>query len=94
MDGCQILKLNNERFTVPELLIHPSNIGMGSIGIGEAIVKSILKCPKKQQIHLSQNIVLIGGNTNFFGYKERIYQEVRSNLPDFLPVKIYQPDRY
>ena len=33
--------MNNERFTIPELLFHPSNIGMHQAGIPEAIVESV-----------------------------------------------------
>jgi actin-related protein 6 len=41
----QIIRLNNERFTVPELLFKPSDIGIEEMGIPEAIVDSIESCP-------------------------------------------------
>nr|CAH7733565.1 unnamed protein product [Callosobruchus chinensis] len=91
-ENCQILRLNNERFIVPEILFHPSDIGMKSMGIAEAVVKSILCCPKKYQEELSKNIVVIGGNCNFKGFKERMMAELRSLLPNLWDVKVYQPD--
>lgn len=91
-EGCQILRLNNERFTVPELLLHPSNIGMDCMGLAEAIAKCIKNCPLKYQAALAQNIVLIGGNANIPGYKERIYSDVRSMLPYYFPMNIIKPD--
>lgn len=91
-EGCQILRLNNERFTVPELLLHPSNIGMECMGIAEAIAKCIKNCPLKFQASLAKNIVLIGGNANFPGYKERIYSDVRSMLPYHFQLNVYKPD--
>ncbi|VEN35717.1 unnamed protein product [Callosobruchus maculatus] len=91
-ENCQILRLNNERFVVPEILFHPSDIGMKSMGIAEAVVKSILCCPKQYQEDLSKNIVVIGGNCNFKGFKERMMAELRSLLPHLWDVKLYQPE--
>ncbi|CAH2002584.1 unnamed protein product [Acanthoscelides obtectus] len=91
-ENCQILRLNNERFIVPEILFHPSDIGMKSMGIAEAVVKSILCCPKKYQQGLAKNVVVTGGNCNFKGFKERILAEVRSMLPHLWEVNVYQPD--
>nr|CAI5860345.1 unnamed protein product [Callosobruchus analis] len=91
-ENCQILRLNNERFVVPEILFHPSDIGMKSMGIAEAVVKAVLCCPKKYQEELSKNIVIIGGNCNFKGFKERMMAELRSLLPYLWDVKLYQPD--
>lgn len=91
-ENCQILRLNNERFIVPEILFHPSDIGMKSMGIAEAVVKSIFCCPKDQQEKLAMNIVLVGGNCKFPGFKERIYAELRSQLPHLWKVNVYAPD--
>ncbi|PIO13901.1 hypothetical protein AB205_0104340, partial [Aquarana catesbeiana] len=44
--GEQILRLTNERFAVPEILIHPSDIGIQEMGIPEAIVHSINNLPE------------------------------------------------
>lgn len=43
-DEEQILPMNNERFTVPEILFNPSDIGMDQAGIPEAIVDAISAC--------------------------------------------------
>lgn len=44
--GEQILRLTNERIAVPEMLFHPSDIGIQEMGIPEAIVSSISKMPE------------------------------------------------
>lgn len=44
--GEQILRLANERFAVPEMLFHPSDIGIQEMGIPEAIVDSIQSLPE------------------------------------------------
>lgn len=44
--GEQILRLTNERFAVPEMLFHPSDIGIQEMGIPEALVNSINNMPE------------------------------------------------
>jgi actin-related protein 6 len=39
--GEQILSMETERFTVPEVLFHPSDIGMNQAGITEATWQSL-----------------------------------------------------
>lgn len=92
LEGCQILRLNNERFTVPELLLRPSNIGMDCKGIAEAIVQTIYECPAEKQPILSNNIILIGGNANFPGLKERIFKDVRALSSSYWRINVYKPN--
>ncbi|XP_034444772.1 actin-related protein 6 [Hippoglossus hippoglossus] len=89
--GEQILRLVNERFAVPEMLFHPSDIGIQEMGIPEAIVHSIQSLPEEMQPHFYQNIVLTGGNTLFPGYRQRLEAELRSLAPAHLPVSVLQP---
>ena len=37
----QTIRMNNERFAVPEILLHPSDVGIQEMGIPEAIHHSI-----------------------------------------------------
>uniref|UniRef100_A0A8C6WIY4 Actin-related protein 6 n=1 Tax=Neogobius melanostomus TaxID=47308 RepID=A0A8C6WIY4_9GOBI len=90
--GEQILRLANERFAVPEMLFHPSDIGIQEMGIPEAIVHSIQAMPEEMQPHFYQNIVLTGGNTLFPGFKERMEAELRSLAPAHLPVSVLMPE--
>ncbi|XP_060932599.1 actin-related protein 6 [Limanda limanda] len=89
--GEQILRLVNERFAVPEMLFHPSDIGLQEMGIPEAVVHSIQALPEEMQPHFYQNIVLTGGNTLFPGYRQRLEAELRSLVPAHLPVCVLQP---
>lgn len=90
--GEQILRLVNERFAVPEMLFHPSDIGIQEMGIPEAIVDSIQAMPEEMQPHFYQNIVLTGGNSLFCGYRERLEAELRSLAPSHLPVSVLLPE--
>uniref|UniRef100_A0A3Q2QWJ1 Actin-related protein 6 n=1 Tax=Fundulus heteroclitus TaxID=8078 RepID=A0A3Q2QWJ1_FUNHE len=90
--GEQILRLANERFAVPEMLFHPSDIGIQEMGIPEAIVHSVQSLPEEMQPHFYQNIVLTGGNSLFSGYRERLEAELRSLVPAHLPVSVFLPE--
>ncbi|XP_072937590.1 actin-related protein 6 [Epargyreus clarus] len=87
----QTLRLNNERFTIPELLFRPSDVGIPQMGIPEAIMHSIDSCPEENKEGLLGNIVLYGGNTLFFGFRERVYNEVRSLALDHFDVNVTLP---
>lgn len=91
-DTEQIIRMNNERFMVPEILFHPSDIGVHEMGIPEAIVHSIEATPEEIQPHLYENILLTGGNAYFPGYRERIYNEVRALAPYLFDVNVYLPE--
>lgn len=56
--GEQILRLANERFAVPEMLFHPSDIGIQEMGIPEAIVDSIQSLPEGLTFFLVSPLLL------------------------------------
>jgi len=67
----QIITMGNPRFTVPEVLFNPSDIGIHQAGIPETVSQTINKCPDAMQRILYRNIVLGGGNVNYSGFAER-----------------------
>lgn len=56
----QVIRMNNERFQVPEILFYPSDVGINETGISHTIVHSIESAPEEVQPHLYENILLIG----------------------------------
>ncbi|KAG5518301.1 hypothetical protein PMAC_003097 [Pneumocystis sp. 'macacae'] len=86
-----ILTLKNERFIVPEILFNPSIIKLNQAGIPEAIVQSLKLLEDDLQELLLGNIFLIGGNSFFKGYSERLRRELRSLVPAHCKILIYQP---
>lgn len=80
--------MNNERFSVPELLFHPSDIGIQQMGISEAIVHVIEKFPTEVQCHLYNNILLIGGSSVLPSFKERVEKDVRTMAPAECEVRV------
>jgi actin-related protein 6 len=67
-----ILTLSNERFTPPELLFNPTNVGMRQAGISETIMESLSRIPTGLWPAMLSNIYLVGGNTKLPGFKERL----------------------
>ncbi|XP_008410839.1 actin-related protein 6 [Poecilia reticulata] len=90
--GEQTLRLANERFAVPEMLFHPSDIGIQEMGIPEAIADSVQSLPEEMHPHFYKNIVLTGGNLLFPGFRERLEAELRSLVPAHLPVNVFLPE--
>ena len=85
-EGEQIIRMNNERFTVPELLFNPSDIGIHQMGIPEAVDFVIKSCPEETQRWLYQNIVLIGGCSMIPNMRERVERDVREYAPSHYKV--------
>lgn len=90
-DDYQVLRLSNERFAVPELLFHPSDIGINQMGISEAVIDAINACPEETRPHLYANIVVIGGTAKFPGMQSRLQKEIRSLAPELFKVKVTLP---
>jgi len=88
----QTIRLSLERFSVPEILFHPSDIGIDEMGISEAIVEAINQCPVSMRPHLYNNIVVTGGSSKFQNFKERVLRDVRANAPDEFSVNVYRPE--
>ncbi|KAG0213324.1 Actin- protein 6 [Mortierella sp. GBA30] len=87
-DDEQILTMNNERFTVPEILFNPSDIGMDQAGIPEAIVDAVSSCDEEIQGMLYANVVLVGGNAKLPGFKKRVAHDLRQLVPSEYEVRV------
>lgn len=87
----QYLRLSNERIAIPEVLFHPSDIGIEQMGIPEAICHAVSQTPMGMHPHLFSNIILTGGNVLFPGFSERIESDVRTLCPDEYTVRVFTP---
>ncbi len=67
-----MVELGNECITIPEVLFHPSDIGLDQASLAETIYQSISECPFELQPFLYANIVLSGGNTKFPFFQEKL----------------------
>lgn len=78
----------NERFTVPELLFSPSDIGMQQEGLSGTILQSIYSLPEALWQPFLANILVVGGSSKFPGFIERLEAELRSRISDELILRI------
>lgn len=67
-----VLVLGNERFTVPELLFNPGDIGMIQAGIPDMILQSLSVLPPALHAAFLANVLVVGGNASIPGFMERL----------------------
>lgn len=89
----QTLRLNNERFAIPEILFNPSDVGIKQMGIPEAIMDSIKAHEEETWPHLLLNVIITGGNAKFPGFRDRLYKELRSLAPEDFAINVIMPPR-
>lgn len=75
------LRLNNERFLVPELLFSPSNVGLHQAGLAEAVLLSANKCHPDLRPLLLSNVLCCGGMFKCPGFMSRMSADVRAIVP-------------
>lgn len=68
-----VLVLGNERFTVPELLFTPGDIGMQSAGVPDMILQSLSVLPAGLHAAFLANVLVVGGNAAIPGFMERLW---------------------
>lgn len=76
-----MLKLGNERITVPEVLFAPTEIGIEQAGVAECVVQSVEACLPDLREALYANIVLTGGTSRFPNFAERLRRDLRTFMP-------------
>ncbi|ODV82979.1 hypothetical protein CANARDRAFT_107451 [[Candida] arabinofermentans NRRL YB-2248] len=85
----QILKLSDERFSIPEVLFQPQLSGVYKSGIVKTIQESLNNIPDLLKPLLCANVACIGGNFNIPGFKERLTQELNKVIPINDEIKIF-----
>ncbi|KAH7319563.1 actin-like protein ARP6 [Rhizoctonia solani] len=89
-EGDTILPMNNERFSVPEILFTPSHVGLSQIGLPGTISHSINSLPEDLRGVAWGNIGLVGGNMLFDGFEQRLFDELRALAPEEYEVCLYR----
>ncbi|CAM9350285.1 unnamed protein product [Discosporangium mesarthrocarpum] len=89
--GEQVLSMGTERFMVPEILFHPSDIGLRQMGLAECVANCIESCPALLRPALFANVLLTGGNWVIPNLQERLQRELRSVAPNHSAVNVILP---
>ncbi|EGB08886.1 hypothetical protein AURANDRAFT_53365 [Aureococcus anophagefferens] len=82
----QFLRLESERFYVPELLFSPQDISLRQCGVHEIIADAIINVNPRLRAPLSRHIVLCGGGSRLAGLCDRLKREVDPLLPHSISV--------
>ncbi|SJL07896.1 related to Actin-related protein 6 [Armillaria ostoyae] len=104
-DTGQVLVMNNERFSVPEIIFRPDDIGitltspqfsshlnpgLNQLGLAGTVAASIALLPEDLQPMFWANITLIGGNTKFPGFRDRLLADLRPLAPVEWDIEVYE----
>lgn len=85
--------LGNERFTVPELLFAPTDLGMAQAGLPEAIVQSVSALPEGLWPVMLANVLAVGGTAALPGFVERLQRELRAVVKSECVVRVRRPKK-
>ncbi|XP_026192052.1 alpha-centractin [Cyclospora cayetanensis] len=89
-DGTAV-SVGSERYRAPEILFHPSLIGLEYPGVHELIGTSISRADLDLRRTLYSQLVLAGGSTYFHGFGDRLLNEVRKIAPKDIKIRISAP---
>ncbi|OQO10787.1 hypothetical protein B0A48_04087 [Cryoendolithus antarcticus] len=87
-----LVVIANERFSVPELLFTPSDIGMQSEGLVGTILQSQNPLPVGLWQASLANVLVVGGTSKLPGFVERLESELRSRLSDDIVLRVAHAD--
>jgi actin-related protein 6 len=79
--------LGNERFTIPEILFSPSDIGSKQPGIADMTMQCLAVLPPLVQATMLSNVLVVGGNAKLPGFVERIESDLRMRVKTEWPVR-------
>lgn len=80
--------LGNERFTVPELLFTPSDIGMAAPGVAGMVLDALESLPQGLWQPFLANVLVVGGTSLLPGFVERLEADLRQHVDETLLVRV------
>ncbi|KAJ1458884.1 actin family [Pelagophyceae sp. CCMP2097] len=79
----QFLRLESERFCVPEILFSPMDLGLSQAGLHELVADALRAAEAASAPKRNVRVVLAGGGANLYGLEARLFAELRPLLPHF-----------
>ncbi|GAB0496423.1 hypothetical protein MMPV_007735 [Pyropia vietnamensis] len=86
--GEAALSVGRERFTVPELLFAPGDLGAPTGGLVDAVAAAVAAAPATTAARLWANVVVGGGGARLPGFLPRLAAELRSVAPAAMRVRV------
>lgn len=88
------MTLGNERFTVPELLFNPGDVGMKQPGLPETIMQSLSSVPTGMWPAMLANVLVVGGSARIDGFMARLETELRQLAPAECTLRVVRAPEY
>lgn len=82
------MTLGNERFSVPEILFSPSDIGSKQPGLPDIVLQSLSVLPPLVQATMLSNVLVVGGGSKIPGLIRRLEAELRSRIKTEWQVRV------
>ncbi|RVX74975.1 hypothetical protein B0A52_01252 [Exophiala mesophila] len=82
------MTLGNERFSVPEILLSPSDVGSKQPGVADIIMQSMSVLPPLMQATMLSNVLVVGGCAKIPGFNSRLETELRSRFKTEWQVRV------
>ncbi len=79
-DG-RVIELVEERFQAPEIMYHPSWIGLEEMPLDEQVYDAIMACDIDIRPSMYSNVIISGGNTLMPNFAERLEKELKELVP-------------
>jgi actin-related protein 6 len=86
------MTLSNERFSIPEILFSPSDLGSKQPGLPDIILQSLNVLPPLIQATMLSNVLVVGGTAKIPGFVERLQAELRSRIRTEWAVRVRKMD--
>lgn len=86
--GEAALSVGRERFTVPELLFAPGDLGASTGGLVDAVVAAVAAAPAPTAARLWANVVVGGGGARLPGLLPRLAADLRAVAPAAMRVRV------
>ncbi|OAL38768.1 hypothetical protein AYO20_01974 [Fonsecaea nubica] len=82
------MTLGNERFSIPEIIFSPGDIGSKQPGLADIVMQSLSVLPPLLQVTMLSNVLLVGGNAHITGFAERLEAELRMRVKTEWQVRV------
>ncbi|OAP58909.1 hypothetical protein AYL99_06206 [Fonsecaea erecta] len=82
------MTLGNERFSIPEIIFSPGDIGSKQPGLPDIVMQSLSVLPPLLQATMLSNVLLVGGNAQIPGFVERVEAELRMRVKSEWMVRV------
>ncbi|CEG41167.1 Actin and related proteins [Plasmopara halstedii] len=79
-----------KHWILPDFYTERQDIGISQAGIAETIVQAVEACPDELSSALYANILLVGGNTKFGNFRQRLEQDLRPLVPDDFDIEVHE----